>query len=1411
MAAQKRVLDDAVSAQEEVDFPRGGGTSFTPLEVKTIRAEAVKEADEKLFKQDSQDETKGKKRKRKHQTGVGHVSEKSERTRVEHLNYKKINVGMRILGQVVLILPLSIVVSLPNQMFGHIPITNINTHFTRLLEAEEQSIDISDDEDENVDSAARIPELLDIFCAGQYVRTIVTAVHASGTNDASGISKSRNEVAKASKRLELSVDPALVNAGVQKVDLKSGFTLSATVKSLEDHGYILDMGVQDTSGFLSFKDPGISSYKRNLSVGQLVNATISQGTSNGRTYNVSVDPTTFASSCLTEVSSVSSILPGALVQGLITACHSDGIVLQVLGFFDGTIDSIHLRHGEPKVGKKIKARVIYEYSSSPIRFSLATVDHLAQLEDWTGEEMEDDTRDKKSIRDSYPIGTILDPIKVKRVEAERGLFVEVHPGVDGFVHISHVSDEHIPSLSTNSSWKPGSLHRARVVGYFDFDGLLQLSLKRSVLDQKFLQVADLSVGEVVKGTIKKLTDTNLFISLSGNVDGVIWPIHYADIMLKHPAKRFKLGSTIRCRVLVVDPARQRIFLTAKKTLIDSELPILSNFEEAKPGMTTHAVVTRVHDKHIIVEFYNGLRAIIPMKEASETPLKTLTEAFQVGKVIRVRIIATEEETRRIIASVKQTSGVDTNNINAIEIGDTVDATISDIHKDNIVLTLQQTKIRALLSLKNLANQRNLSLPQLRANLKVGEQLTGLIVVTRNVDKGIVIVANKPKAKILLPNNNSSLSLDDAAIGQLVDGRVTRHTRYGALIKITNHIGGILHLTDALDDYGAVDVDRDKKQLVLSTRASRLHPDIQQNIVDREINAITELSVGDTIRSYIKNVGDHGLFVSIGRSLDGRVQIRELFDEYVKDWKSRFHNNLLVKGRVLSMDNKTNKVELTLRSGELLRKAYSALTLTDIHEGMKVEGLVKKITDYGLFIQIGESKLTGLCHKSELSDNQDADIITALHGFREGDRVKAVVIAIDNRRISFSLKPSHFNYNDFGADGVEEARSHLPLLSSEESISDLDVDNQVQPSMSSLSDGGTDEDEVDAMEIDTETPSFIPATSEISAPEHGSLPFLGGFQWNSNHQYINDKESTETSDESDADDQAIKKKKRKKRIIEQDLTADMHMKAPESNADFERLLLGSPNSSYLWIQYMSFQLQLSEVGKAREIARRAVKAINFREDQERLNVWIALLNLEIIYGTEESLDLAFKDAAKANDSKTIHLRLAAIFDQTDKVEKAEEQFKRTCKKFGHSSKVWTLFSEHYLRRGRLEDARQLLPRSLQSLERRKHLKTINKFAQLEYKYGDPERGKTLFEGMIDSHPKRWDIWSIYMDMEYTQKNIHSLRLLFDRVLALKMTSHKAKSYFKKWLEFERKIGDAEGAEAVKQKAIEWTLRASNSAS
>lgn len=51
--------------------------------------------------------------------------------------------------------------------------------------------------------------------------------------------------------------------------------------------------------------------------------------------------------------------------------------------------------------------------------------------------------------------------------------------------------------------------------------------------------------------------------------------------------------------------------------------------------------------------------------------------------------------------------------------------------------------------------------------------------------------------------------------------------------------------------------------------------------------------------------------------------------------------------------------------------------------------------------------------------------------------------------------------------------------------------------------------------------------------------------------------------------------------------------PESADDFDRLVLSSPNSSILWLQYMAFHLQATEIEKARAVAERALKTISFR--------------------------------------------------------------------------------------------------------------------------------------------------------------------------------------------------------------------------
>jgi len=138
---------------------------------------------------------------------------------------------MKILCQIVSVEPLSLIVSLPNQLFGHIPITQITSEFTALLEKIEESVDEEDEDEEDEDDSSKqhkVPDLADIFTPGQYLRAIVTEVHAPGTTDNLGIGRPKDGSQRVSRRVELSVEPHKVNHGIAVKDLTPGFVSLTT-------------------------------------------------------------------------------------------------------------------------------------------------------------------------------------------------------------------------------------------------------------------------------------------------------------------------------------------------------------------------------------------------------------------------------------------------------------------------------------------------------------------------------------------------------------------------------------------------------------------------------------------------------------------------------------------------------------------------------------------------------------------------------------------------------------------------------------------------------------------------------------------------------------------------------------------------------------------------------------------------------------------------------------------------------------------------------------------------------------------------------------------------------------------------------------------------------------------------------
>lgn len=157
-----------------------------------------------------------------------------------------------------------------------------------------------------------------------------------------------------------------------------------------------------------------------------------------------------------------------------------------------------------------------------------------------------------------------------------------------------------------------------------------------------------------------------------------------------------------------------------------------------------------------------------------------------------------------------------------------------------------------------------------------------------------------------------------------------------------------------------------------------------------------------------------------------------------------------------------------------------------------------------------------------------------------------------------------------------------------------------------------------------------------------------------------------------------------------VSADDLLSMKEMCDEFERRLLGSPNSSVLWIQYISVMVKSMELDGARSLAQRALQTISIRAETEKLNIWIALMNLEHTFGSVATLKATFDRACVYNDSKAVHLALARIYEESvtvdfdlslgttlEKIKIVEEFYgNNLMKKFRQSCKVWMNLAQFY---------------------------------------------------------------------------------------------------------------------------------------
>ena len=631
--------------------------------------------------------------------------------------------------------------------------------------------------------------------------------------------------------------------------------------------------------------------------------------------------------------------------------------------------------------------------------------------------------------------------------------------------------------------------------------------------------------------------------------------------------------------------------------------------------------------------------------------------------------------------------------------------------------------------------------------------------------------------------------------------------------------------------------------------------LREDVVEGEVSVQDEKDLaemmpeeGQLVRGFVVSLSKAGCFVRVARGVTAFVKLKNLADGFIEKPAEMFPVGKLVAGRVVSCDKSTRRVELSLKSTTVIDPKDVKWTWKSVEVGLSLPGTVRRCEKYGVFIAIDNSaNLVGLCHKSKLED--DVQVADASTHYTTGDRVKVKVLSVDpkKKRLALGLKPSYF-VNDPDSEEEEDSEEEVVQaepekesglgVSSDESDEEVEGEaekeeqDSVEDEEGESDDSGEEETSqkytrtTELASMDDSSDSEEERTTPQSAKSDGGGRRIPSTTLQDLMQEANNSEEGNKGDsesESDVDEEQVSleeagsakkkpnsssKQRERKRKREEAEIAEKEDRLMENDGvlesveDFERALVSSPNSSLLWIQYISFQLAQTEIEHAKTIAERALNTISFREEEEKRNVWRAYLKLEYKYGSEDTLMDLFKRMLPQWNKKHAYYALAQVYRDDEEFNKADAALKKAVKASKGSSKgAWLQRIELLMDQGKAEQARKLLEAAIRSLPKRKHIQTVLRFVRMEYSKpsGNAERARTACEGLLDAHPKRTDIWHLYIDAEIKFGDAPRARKLFERVTTLRLSAKKMKTFFKKWLVFETESGNVAHAENVKAKA------------
>jgi len=289
---------------------------------------------------------------------------------------------------------------------------------------------------------------------------------------------------------------------------------------------------------------------------------------------------------------------------------------------------------------------------------------------------------------------------------------------------------------------------------------------------------------------------------------------------------------------------------------------------------------------------------------------------------------------------------------------------------------------------------------------VGKKMEVKVVKINYANDNVVV-----SHKVLIEKDieaQKGLILNNLEKGQVLEGVIKNMTNFGVFIDLGG-VDGLLHITDIswgrinhpeevlkLDQKVQVvvlDFDDDKKRISLGMKQLTSHP---WDAIDADI------TVGSKVKGKIVNVADYGAFLELHAGVEGLIHVSEMsWSQHLRNPQDFLKVGDELDAVVLTLDREERKMSLGIK--QLTEDPWTkADVLTKYAVGEKHKGLVRNLTNFGLFIELEEG-IDGLVHVSDLSWTKKIKHPSEFIKVSEELDVVVLELDVENRRLALGHK------------------------------------------------------------------------------------------------------------------------------------------------------------------------------------------------------------------------------------------------------------------------------------------------------------------------------------------------------------------------------------------------------------------------